>query len=243
MSKYTTGELARLCGVTVRTVQYYDTRNILVPSKLSEGGRRLYSDGDLRRLRIICFLREAGISIQGIETLLHDEHPEKVIGVLLDEEESALRAELGEARKKLGRIGELRRGLKDSERFSVESIGDIATVMTNKKNLKEIRRTTLWVGLPLLILQIGSIALWIAAGIWLPFLLWFVLSIPTALLMSRYYFRRVAYLCPECHGAFQPRIRDAFFANHTPRLRRLTCPNCGQKSWCVETAKEAGKNG
>lgn len=28
MSKYTTGELAKLCGVTVRTVQYYDTRNL-----------------------------------------------------------------------------------------------------------------------------------------------------------------------------------------------------------------------
>ena len=28
MSKYTTGEMAKLCGVSVRTVQYYDTRNI-----------------------------------------------------------------------------------------------------------------------------------------------------------------------------------------------------------------------
>ena len=37
MSKYTTGEMAKLCGVTVRTVQYYDTRGILIPSALSEG--------------------------------------------------------------------------------------------------------------------------------------------------------------------------------------------------------------
>ena len=29
MSKYTTGELAKLCDVTVRTVQYYDNRGIL----------------------------------------------------------------------------------------------------------------------------------------------------------------------------------------------------------------------
>ena len=43
MSKYTTGELAKLCGVTVRTVQYYDTRGILIPSELTEGGRRLYA--------------------------------------------------------------------------------------------------------------------------------------------------------------------------------------------------------
>ena len=56
MSKYTTGELAKLCGVTVRTVQYYDTRGILIPSELSEGGRRLYSEADLKRMKIICFL-------------------------------------------------------------------------------------------------------------------------------------------------------------------------------------------
>ena len=30
MSKYTTGEIAKLCGVSVRTVQYYDTRGIPV---------------------------------------------------------------------------------------------------------------------------------------------------------------------------------------------------------------------
>lgn len=39
MSKYTTGELAKLSGVTVRTVQYYDTRGILIPSELTEGGK------------------------------------------------------------------------------------------------------------------------------------------------------------------------------------------------------------
>ena len=36
MSKYTTGEIAKLCGVSVRTVQYYDERGILIPSELSE---------------------------------------------------------------------------------------------------------------------------------------------------------------------------------------------------------------
>ena len=56
MSKYTTGEIAKLCGVSVRTVQYYDERGILIPSELSEGGRRLYSEDDYKKLKIICFL-------------------------------------------------------------------------------------------------------------------------------------------------------------------------------------------
>ncbi len=53
MSKYTTGEVAKLCNVSVRTVQYYDSRGILVPSEISEGGRRIYSEEDLKKMQII----------------------------------------------------------------------------------------------------------------------------------------------------------------------------------------------
>lgn len=80
MSKYTTGELAKLCNVTVRTVQYYDKRGILIPTELSEGGRRLYSESDLQRLKVICFLREVDVPIDAISQLL-EEHPEKVISI------------------------------------------------------------------------------------------------------------------------------------------------------------------
>ncbi len=44
---YSTGELANLAGVSIRTVQYYDQRGILIPTALTEGGRRLYTDSDL----------------------------------------------------------------------------------------------------------------------------------------------------------------------------------------------------
>ena len=71
MSKYTTGEMAKLCGVTVRTVQYYDARGILIPSELSEGGRRLYSEDDLKRLKVICFLRELDIPIDAAMVFHH----------------------------------------------------------------------------------------------------------------------------------------------------------------------------
>ncbi len=37
MSAYTTGEVARLCGISVRTVQFYDAKDLLHPSSLTEG--------------------------------------------------------------------------------------------------------------------------------------------------------------------------------------------------------------
>ena len=135
MSKYTTGEIAKLCGVSVRTVQYYDTRNILVPSELSEGGRRLYSEEDLKRMKIICFLRDAGISINGIAQLFEEENPDKVISGLLEEQESNLRQELAETQKKLDITETMKRELKGMDNFSVESIGDIARIMQQKKKL------------------------------------------------------------------------------------------------------------
>lgn len=244
MSKYTTGEIAKLCGVTVRTVQYYDSRNILIPSELSEGGRRIYSDDDLKRMRIICFLREAGVSINGIESLLHDEHPEKVIKLLLEQQEKALREELSEVQKKLNMLEDIRQGLKNVEQFSLESIDDIATIMKSKQKLRKIRRTMLLIGIPLLILQLSSIVLWIAAGIWQLFILWAVAMIPFGIWGRRYYWRSIAYICPECHKVFKPRFKEVFFANHTPTLRKLTCTCCGNKNWCVETcAEEVEQNG
>ena len=66
MSMYTTGELAKKCNVSVRTVQYYDERGILIPSELSEGGRRIFSEKDVETLETICFLRDLGISIKDI---------------------------------------------------------------------------------------------------------------------------------------------------------------------------------
>ena len=101
MSKYTTGEIAKLCGVSVRTVQYYDDRGILIPGELSDGGRRLYSENDVKRLRIICFLREAGLPISSISALLAEKDPESIISVLLDEQEQVLREELNERKAKL----------------------------------------------------------------------------------------------------------------------------------------------
>ena len=238
MSKYTTGEIAKLCGVSVRTVQYYDSRNILVPSELSEGGRRLYSEDDLKRMRIICFLREAGLPINSIGELFAEEHPEKVISILLDQQEQTLREELEEQQKKLSIVETIKRELKEVKNFSVESIGDIAFVMKNKNKLRKMRLTMVLTGIPVTALQLTSIVLWITNGLWWLFVIWALVAIPWGICVSKYYFNHVAYICPECHEVFKPKMKEAFWAYHTPKMRRLTCPKCGRKGLCVEVYAE-----
>jgi len=243
MSKYTTGEIAKLCGVSVRTVQYYDFRNILVPSELSEGGRRLYSEDDLKRMRIICFLREAGLPINSIGELFAEEHPEKVISILLDQQEQTLREELEEQQKKLSIVETIKRELKEVKSFSVESIGDIALIMKNKNKLRKMRWAMVLTGIPVTALQWTSIVLWITHGLWWLFVIWACVAIPWGIVASINYFKRVAYICPECHEVFRPRLKEVFWAYHTPKMRRLTCPKCGHKGLCVEVyAEKEDKN-
>lgn len=245
MSKYTTGEIAKLCGVSVRTVQYYDSRNILIPSELSEGGRRLYTEDDLKRMRIICFLREAGFSINSIGELLAEEDPEKILSVLLDQQEELLREELEERQRKLGIVKSIRRELKELEHFSVESIGDIAQIMKNKNKLKRLRTVALITDIPVIALQVGSILLWITTGSWWLFAVWVGVTAVYGVWMSAYYFGHIAYICPECHEVFQPSFKEVFWAKHTSKMRRLTCPGCGRKGLCVEVyaEKESANNG
>ena len=133
MSQYTTGELAKACGVTVRTVQFYDQRGILIPSALTEGGRRLYSEDDLKRMKIICFLRDTGLSLDTIGKLLEEEDPGSVISIFLEQQEQVLREEIGERQEQMNRLEELKKEIKSNATFSIDSIGDIATIMENKK--------------------------------------------------------------------------------------------------------------
>ena len=234
MSKYTTGELARLCGVTVRTVQYYDTRGILTPTELSEGGRRLYSEEDLKQLKVICFLREMDLPLDAIAQILQEEHPEKVILLLIEQQEKALSEEIADKEKKLEKLRELRNGLKGQAAFSLESIGDIAVIMEGKEKLKKMRWMMILTGIPVTALQWFSIIFWIVKGVWWPFVLWVVVAVFWGTWVSRYYFRHVKYICPECHEVFKPTLKEAFWANHTPTARKLTCPACGRKGFCVE---------
>lgn len=243
MSVYTTGEVAKLCDVSVRTVQYYDTRDILKPSALSEGGRRLYSEEDVQRMKIICFLRDAGISINNIGELFSDKEPGKVISILIEQQKELLTEELNERKAKLELLAQMKKELKSIEHFSVESIGDVAYAMENKKNMKKLHTILLVSGIPMGILQWSTIIYGIVTGIWWPVLLYLLAAVPYGIWVSKYYFKKVVYICPECHTVFKPDRKEAFWARHTPTLRKLTCTCCGYKGFCVETyGKEENKN-
>ncbi|MBQ9716190.1 MAG: MerR family transcriptional regulator [Clostridia bacterium] len=235
MSKYTTGEIAKLCNVSVRTVQYYDDRGLLSPSELTEGGRRLYTDKDVSQLKIICYLRDLDFSIKQIEMLLKEQNSNKVLNCLLDEQINTLTCEVKEKQAQLDTLEQIKSFVK-KEDFSLNSIGDVVTMMKNKNKLKKVYATTFAIGLPLSLYQIFSIVFWIVTGTWWPFVVWAGIAIPYGIIISKYYWNNVAYICPECNHVFKPKFKEGFFANHTPKTRKLTCPHCNVKSFCIETS-------
>lgn len=40
--------------------------------------------------------------------------------------------------------------------------------------------------------------------------------------------------CAECHERFIPSIKDYVFGMHTLKKRKLKCPKCGKKTWCLK---------
>lgn len=68
----TVGDVARLAGISVRTLHHYDEIGILRPSKRSEAGYRLYGDGDLAVLQQVLFYRELGFSLEDIRQVMQD---------------------------------------------------------------------------------------------------------------------------------------------------------------------------
>ena len=69
---YTVGAVARLAGVSVRTLHHYHQVGLLSPSGRSAAGYRIYSLADLKRLQQILFYRALGFTLDDIAEILAD---------------------------------------------------------------------------------------------------------------------------------------------------------------------------
>ena len=66
----TIGELARLCGVTVRTLRYYEEVDLIGPIARTSGKYRLYNEHSLKRVKAIQALQDLGYSLEEIQLTL-----------------------------------------------------------------------------------------------------------------------------------------------------------------------------
>ncbi|MDE6221205.1 MAG: MerR family transcriptional regulator [Lachnospiraceae bacterium] len=67
---YTAGEIARIAGISLRTIRYYDTKGLLPPVSHSDTGYRYYDKGSLALLQRIMMLKYLGFSLEQIQQLI-----------------------------------------------------------------------------------------------------------------------------------------------------------------------------
>ncbi len=67
---YTVKELARLAGVSARTLHHYDAIGLLRPESRTEAGYRLYGANELKRLQQILFFKELDFELPAIAAML-----------------------------------------------------------------------------------------------------------------------------------------------------------------------------
>ncbi|MBV9793127.1 MAG: MerR family transcriptional regulator [Actinobacteria bacterium] len=63
-------EVARMSGVTTRTLRHYDAIGLLTPAYVHDNGHRYYETAQLLRLQQILLLRELGVGLPDIATAI-----------------------------------------------------------------------------------------------------------------------------------------------------------------------------
>ncbi len=69
---FTVGELAKLTGITVRTLHHYDELGLVQPSGRTAAGYRLYEERDVLRLQQVLLYRELGLALEQIAAVIDD---------------------------------------------------------------------------------------------------------------------------------------------------------------------------
>ena len=127
--------VAKLTGVTVRTLHYYDEIGLLKPSQVTEAGYRVYDDADLEVLQQILFFRELDFSLEDIRKIMQNPAYEK---------ESALRKQRELLEQKRSRLDSLislvDKTLKGERDMSFRQFDTTEIEATKKKYAEEARR-------------------------------------------------------------------------------------------------------
>lgn len=231
---YTTGELADACGTSVRTVQYYDQKGLLTPSGYSDGGRRLYTGDDAERLRFILLLKSLGLKLSQIKGILESPNRTAILDALLEERRGQIEEKLAQDAATLESIKLMQSDLQLFGHLSVTSTAAMDTRMNDDRARKRFWATMLVIGILMDVAWIGTLAYGIISGVWWPFPAALALVAVMGAWVVMRYNDHASYLCPVCKAEFRPKLGAFFISGHTLTTRKLTCPCCGTKDWCVE---------
>ena len=119
---FSIGEFARLGGVSVRTLRYYEEAGLLQPAAVDPTtGYRNYSARQLPRLHRIVALKDLGLSLRQLAPLLDELSAEQLRGMLLLKR-AELREQLAEDQVRLDRVESRLRHIESEDHVPVDIV-------------------------------------------------------------------------------------------------------------------------
>lgn len=86
--EYPIQQLAKAAGTTSRTLRHYDSIGLVTPSRIGSNGYRYYDDRSLVRLQRVLLLRELGLGLDAIGTVLAAQDASRAAGEQPNETEA-----------------------------------------------------------------------------------------------------------------------------------------------------------
>jgi DNA-binding transcriptional MerR regulator len=104
-------DLAKVLGITARTIRLYEQMGLVDPPKRTDGGIRVYDLDDVKRFKFILKVKELGVSLAEMQELaqMYKEHrePNRIMPRLIE----LLDFHLAGIRHKVGQLQSLERDI------------------------------------------------------------------------------------------------------------------------------------
>ena len=122
------GELAKGTGLSVRTLHYYDEIGLLSPSHRTRSGHRLYTAADIERLQRIMSLRQLGLRLEEIESVIKDRGASPLD--LIERHLAHVREQIAAQQKLCARLEGIAENLRRGEEVTIDQLLNTIEVMT-----------------------------------------------------------------------------------------------------------------
>ena len=119
------GEMAKIYGVTLRTLRFYEDKDLLNPKR--EGSNRLYTRRDRVRLKLILLGRKVGFSLRDVKQMLDLYDPS-------GSNAKQMRLTLDKSEKQLGRLQKQRAAIDDA----INELSQLMTVVRQTLNQRTV---------------------------------------------------------------------------------------------------------
>lgn len=133
---YTTGEFARKAHVTLRTIRWYDSKNLLKPSGYTEGGARLYTDGDLAKLQQILLFKYLGFSLDDIREMIMTSGDEEYLLGSLDIQKKLVQEKIEELNDVYRALDQTREAIEKYHGNDLNAMLDLIHITNDDQSLK-----------------------------------------------------------------------------------------------------------